>query len=82
MRRCSVANADRSRVPEICGDFRYFHAHLLAGSMPRAASMEIMTHPGASTDDYLEETVALQSDWFPLLQAQVPSARLVSYLSL
>ena len=73
---------DRSATTQICADFRTFYTHLLAGSVPKVTSIELMTHPGARTAFYVEETNALKSDWEACLKHQVPSAHLVSYRDL
>lgn len=65
--------------PEGLGDFRDFHARLMAGRVPALRSLELMVHPGTANLRYNEEVDLLRSNWKAHLPVQI---QLGSYHSL
>ncbi len=65
--------------PDGLGDFRDFYKLLHAGKTPRFRALELMTHPGATTQKYVDEVAALRSGWHSLLP---PDVKVGSYRSL
>jgi predicted glycoside hydrolase/deacetylase ChbG (UPF0249 family) len=53
--------------PDGLGEFRDFHAGLELGQVPRFRELELMVHPGATTQTHLREIDLLRSDWRRLL---------------
>jgi predicted glycoside hydrolase/deacetylase ChbG (UPF0249 family) len=60
-----------TKSPEGLGDFRDFYAALKQGNIPRFRSMELMIHPGTSSNRYKDEVALLRSGWKHLLPPDV-----------
>lgn len=65
-----------TRSPQVFGEFRDFHARLVAGCLDPFKVMELMVHPGTTFQPYNDEVALLCSEWLHLLP---PDVRLGSY---
>jgi predicted glycoside hydrolase/deacetylase ChbG (UPF0249 family) len=75
----SLRHSYATRCPDGLGDFRDFYKLLKTGQVPRFRALELMAHPGATTQKYVDEVAALRSGWHGLLP---PDVTIGSYHSL
>lgn len=61
----------KTASPEGLGDFQDFHTALSTGHFPVFKRLEVMLHPGTSSQHYNEEVDLLRSEWQRLLPPDV-----------